>query len=79
MLSAKKENFQPVIKVIDNGKGIPEDILDNIFVPFFSTKEKGEGIGLSLAREIMRMHGGIISARSERGKRTEFTLTFGNI
>ncbi|MBN2347608.1 MAG: ATP-binding protein [Bacteroidales bacterium] len=75
-LTALKENSTPKIKVTDNGIGISHEALDSIFVPFFTTKENGDGIGLSLAREIMRMHGGSITAISEPGKQTEFTLTF---
>lgn len=70
------------IKIIDNGKGIPEDILDQIFIPFFTTREKsedsghsGSGIGLSLSRQIMRLHDGIISVRSKPGE-TVFSLRF---
>ena len=52
------------LSVKDNGKGIPPEILDNIFVPFYTTKESGSGIGLSLSRQIMRLHGGSISVQS---------------
>jgi two-component system nitrogen regulation sensor histidine kinase NtrY len=55
---------QPVIQIIDNGKGIPEELMDKIFVPFFTTKEKGSGIGLSISRQIVHLHGGIISVKS---------------
>lgn len=67
---------RPVIQVIDNGPGIVEEALDKIFVPFFTTKKDGSGIGLSLSREIMRQHGGTISATSEPDERTAFTLRF---
>ncbi|MFC2087873.1 PAS domain-containing sensor histidine kinase, partial [Bacteroidota bacterium] len=52
------------IQVIDNGKGILKDVMDKIFIPFFTTKPKGTGIGLSLTKQIMRLHGGTISANS---------------
>ncbi len=65
-----------IIQVIDNGHGIVEEALDKIFIPFFTTKKDGSGIGLSLSREIMRQHGGSISAASSPGRRTVFTLRF---
>ncbi|MFC2152647.1 PAS domain-containing sensor histidine kinase [Bacteroidota bacterium] len=64
------------IQVIDNGQGILKDVLDKIFIPFFTTKPKGSGIGLSLSKQIMRLHGGSITASSEIEKSTTFTLTF---
>jgi signal transduction histidine kinase len=70
------ERGRPVIQVRDNGRGIAPQDLDKIFVPFFSTKEGGSGIGLSLSRQIMRLHGGSISAASKPGRETVFTLRF---
>lgn len=70
------ERGRPVLQVRDNGPGIPPENLDKIFVPFFSTKEDGSGIGLSLSRQIMRLHGGSISAASKPGRETVFTLRF---
>jgi len=67
---------RPVLQVEDNGPGIPEDVQERIFVPFFTTKEDGSGIGLSLSRQIMRLHGGSLSVRSEEGEGTLFTLRF---
>ncbi|MFO7999942.1 MAG: ATP-binding protein [Marinilabilia sp.] len=64
------------IQVTDNGKGILPDVLDKIFIPFFTTKPQGSGIGLSLSRQIMRLHGGSINAYSEPEKETKFTLMF---
>ncbi|MBN2521250.1 MAG: GHKL domain-containing protein [Bacteroidales bacterium] len=64
------------IQVIDNGQGILKDVIDKIFIPFFTTKPKGSGIGLSLSRQIMKLHGGTITATSEPDKGTIFTLTF---
>ncbi len=66
----------PVIQVIDNGKGIDDENIDKIFIPFFTTKKKGSGIGLSLSREIMRLHSGRIRVRSVPEKETVFTLEF---
>jgi nitrogen fixation/metabolism regulation signal transduction histidine kinase len=65
-----------VIQLSDNGQGILPDVLDKIFVPFFSTKPKGSGIGLSLSRQILRLHGGTLTARSEPDVETVFTLKF---
>jgi two-component system nitrogen regulation sensor histidine kinase NtrY len=70
------ERGRPLIQVRDNGPGIPAENLDKVFVPFFSTKEDGSGIGLSLSRQIMRLHGGSISAASRPGRETVFTLRF---
>ena len=64
------------IQVIDNGKGIPEDLQEKIFIPFFTTKKEGSGIGLSLSRQIMRIHKGGISVSSIPDKETVFTLRF---
>ncbi|MCK5464051.1 MAG: hypothetical protein KAI95_13585, partial [Bacteroidales bacterium] len=55
------------IQVNDNGRGIPAEILDQIFIPFFTTKEKGSGIGLSLSRRIINLHGGSIQVSSKPG------------
>ena len=65
-----------VIQMIDNGQGILPEVLDKIFVPFFTTKPKGSGIGLSLSRQILRLHGGSLTAHSEPDIETVFTLKF---
>ena len=75
-LEAAIKNEKIQIKVTDNGAGIKQEVLDNIFVPFFTTKEKGSGIGLSLSRQIMHLHGGNINVKSEPNKETAFTLHF---
>ena len=62
------------IKMIDNGPGIPSEIREQIFIPFFTTKENGSGIGLSLSRQIMKNHGGSIEVASSPGT-TVFTLS----
>jgi PAS domain S-box-containing protein len=64
------------IRVIDSGPGIPDAILEQIFVPFFTTRENGSGIGLSLSRQIMRLHGGSLQVRSIPGKETTFSMIF---
>lgn len=60
--------------VSDNGKGIPPDVLPNIFRPFFTTKGNGTGLGLSLARRIVEAHGGRLTATSELGRGSQFAL-----
>lgn len=64
------------LTVSDNGSGILPEVLDKIFVPFFTTKPTGSGIGLSLCKQIMNLHGGSISATSEMGQGSCFTLKF---
>ena len=77
VLSAYKTAKQKVtIKISDNGSGIPADVLDNIFIPFFSTKKSGSGIGLSLCRQIMMLHKGNVQVQSTEGEGTAFLLIF---
>ncbi len=64
------------IEIKDNGKGIKPDIMDKIFMPFFTSKEHGSGIGLSLSRQIMHIHKGSISVKSKPEEGTTFTLSF---
>lgn len=65
-----------LIQVEDNGVGIPGDIIEDIFVPFYTTKKSGSGIGLSLSRQIMKNHDGTISVNSSPDKGSKFTLKF---
>jgi len=65
-----------LIEIRDNGPGIEEDHVNNIFVPFFTTKTEGSGIGLSLSRQIMRLHKGAITMRTALGEGTVFVLEF---
>ena len=65
-----------VITVKDNGNGIDEEALEKIFIPFFTTKQAGSGIGLSLSKQIMRKHQGTMSVKSKIDEGTEFTLRF---
>ncbi len=67
---------RPAIQIIDNGQGILKDVIDKIFIPFFTTKRHGSGIGLSLSRQILRLHGGTITAYSVPNEETTFSLTF---
>jgi signal transduction histidine kinase len=64
------------ISITDNGKGIPPEEIDKIFIPFYTTKENGSGIGLSLSRKIMRLHRGSISVFSRPDEQTTFVLSF---
>jgi nitrogen fixation/metabolism regulation signal transduction histidine kinase len=78
VLSADSASFKKVIiKVADNGTGMPEELLDKIFIPFFSTKKSGSGIGLSLCKQIVMLHRGNIQVQSVEGKGTVFSLLFG--
>jgi two-component system NtrC family sensor kinase len=62
------------VTIRDTGAGIPEEYLKRIFEPFFTTKSKGTGLGLAVCREIVELHRGEISLRSEVGHGTEFTV-----
>ena len=64
------------IEVVDNGPGIIKEALEHIFVPFYTTKRTGSGIGLSLSRQIMQMHNGSLSVESEPNRKTIFTMKF---
>jgi nitrogen fixation/metabolism regulation signal transduction histidine kinase len=70
------ENGHIVMKVRDNGPGISDEAIDKIFIPFFTTKPEGTGIGLSLSRQIMRLHRGTLSVTSKPKAETVFTLRF---
>ena len=72
-LSAKS---RPIITVKDNGNGIDEEAMEKIFIPFFTTKKSGSGIGLSLSRQIMRKHQGTLSVKSKLDEGTEFQMKF---
>ena len=72
-MSAQNTDNQTVIEVEDNGAGITDYAMQHMFVPFFTTKEGGSGIGLSLSKQIIRMHGGSIGVQSSPGK-TLFTI-----
>ncbi len=65
-----------ILEVKDSGKGIDQEALSKIFIPFFTTKKKGSGIGLSLSKQIMRRHKGNIQVRSKPGEGTTFKLIF---
>ncbi|WP_298550880.1 HAMP domain-containing sensor histidine kinase [uncultured Algibacter sp.] len=76
VLASQNPNRDIIIKVYDNGSGIPEDILENIFVPFFTSKATGSGIGLSLCKQIMLLHKGRVIVKSIEGEGSVFSLVF---
>ena len=65
-----------VIEVADNGPGVPHEIANRIFVPFFTTKAGGSGVGLALARQVMTAHGGFVRLLESEGEGAHFALTF---
>lgn len=65
-----------ILKVADNGQGMPEEVMDKIFIPFFSTKKSGSGIGLSLCKQIVMLHKGTIQVQSKEGQGTVFIMQF---
>ena len=75
-LKAIDRNGRVIISVEDNGPGIDDETLENIFVPFYTTKTEGSGIGLSLSRQIMRAHKGSLTVNSVVGEGTVFLLRF---
>jgi two-component system nitrogen regulation sensor histidine kinase NtrY len=76
-LSAEaKANNKILVKIMDNGLGMPPELLDKIFIPFFSTRKTGSGIGLSLCKQIMLLHKGNIQVQSTEGKGATFILQF---
>ncbi|MBI2418482.1 MAG: hypothetical protein HYV28_11410 [Ignavibacteriales bacterium] len=72
----EKDTDCVVIKVYDNGCGIPEDHIPHLFEPFFTTKEKGSGLGLAIAKRTVNAHGGIMLVKSKLGKGTMFSIFF---
>lgn len=76
MKACKDLHKRVLIKVCDNGQGIPPEIMGDIFTPFFTTKEEGAGIGLSFCRQIIKLHKGNISAKSDPHEETMFILKF---
>ncbi len=67
---------RPFVTVSDTGIGIEAELLEEIFIPFFTTKKDGTGIGLSISRQIMQQHGGDLAVRSVAGQGAEFSLLF---
>jgi two-component system, NtrC family, nitrogen regulation sensor histidine kinase NtrY len=77
ILSAEQSlNKKTVLRIADNGQGMPEEIIEKIFIPFFSTKKSGSGIGLSLCKQIMMLHKGSLQVQSVEGKGSVFAMQF---
>ena len=76
MIARTDGRGRPVIQVEDNGHGIKAEVQDKVFIPFFTTKTEGSGIGLSLSKQIMRLHGATMNVSSELGVNTVFTMRF---
>ncbi|NDK56979.1 sensor histidine kinase [Pontibacter fetidus] len=76
ILLATAQEGKVTIEVHDNGTGIPEELLENIFIPFFTSHKDGSGIGLSLSKHIMHLHKGSIQVESEEGVGSIFKLVF---
>ncbi len=76
LTATSNEKGRAIISVKDNGSGIDNEALEKIFIPFFSTKKTGSGIGLSLSKQIMLQHEGRITVKSKLGEGTEFVLRF---
>jgi two-component system, NtrC family, nitrogen regulation sensor histidine kinase NtrY len=76
LIAYQNLNGRISIDVVDNGYGIKPDIMDKIFMPFFTSKREGNGIGLSLSRQMMYLHKGNITVKSKPGEGSTFTLTF---
>ena len=76
LLARLNRRGNPVIEVSDNGPGVPPELATRIFVPFFTTKERGSGVGLALARQVMTAHGGFIRLVDSERPGATFALTF---
>jgi two-component system, NtrC family, nitrogen regulation sensor histidine kinase NtrY len=77
ILSAEQAlNKKTFLKVADNGQGMSEEVLEKIFIPFFSTKKSGSGIGLSLCKQIVMLHRGTLQAQSVEGQGSVFLMQF---
>jgi len=74
-IGAEEVSGKIKIRVSDNGAGISSEVIENIFVPFYTTKKDGSGIGLSLSRQILRKHGGNLEVISEEGRGATFIIT----
>ncbi len=74
--SGLTDNLRVYIKVADNGPGIIPEAIERIFIPFYTTKKEGSGIGLALSRQIMQQHKGSLTVSSEPNVKTVFVLTF---
>src|SRR6185437_1926127 len=75
-ISTSKKNEKCIVQIADNGVGMSKSDMDRLFEPYFTTKEKGNGLGLANTQNIILGHKGSISAESEPGKGTVFTISF---
>ena len=71
---ASEADGSPYISVSDNGPGIPEEMAEEVFLPFYTTKQSGTGIGLCLSRQIMRLHGGDLKLNKHQGRGATFMV-----
>ena len=71
---ARDDHGKVLIQVIDNGPGIEAEHLEDIFLPFFTTKRSGSGVGLSVSRQIMALNKGLLTVKTTPGTGSEFTL-----
>lgn len=78
LISTKIEGEDIIIRIKDNGSGIPEEQIEKMFVPYFTTKNTGTGLGLSMVKQIIENHGGTIAFETEKGKGTCFTIKLPN-
>ena len=76
LLQRQNELNQVQISISDNGKGISDDVMERIFLPFYSTKPNNSGIGLSLSQQIMMLHNARLEVSSQPGKGATFTMIF---
>ena len=76
LFSGEASDGAPYLTVADNGGGIESENRDKIFIPFFSTKKNGSGIGLSLSREIVKLHNAVLQVQSKEGEGAAFTVIF---
>ena len=79
MIAKNGNDHTKIIQIEDNGPGIPSELLHQIFIPFFTTKDDGTGIGLSLSKQILRLHNGTLDVQSNPNVSTIFTLTFNEV
>jgi nitrogen fixation/metabolism regulation signal transduction histidine kinase len=74
-MKACREGDHTVLTISDNGQGIPQDQIESIFIPFYTTRESGSGIGLSLSRQLIQLHNGTIEVHSRQNNGTRVTIT----
>jgi signal transduction histidine kinase len=75
-LTAEADGGEILIQVIDEGIGVPDELIEKVFDPFFTTKDSGTGLGLPVVHQIVRQHGGTVNAARNSGKGMTFTVRF---